>query len=131
MRFEQAVVASKNRAKISEVESILAEIGIVGAVVRDLEWPDVAETESSLRGNALLKARAVATATGLVAIADDTGLEVDALEGAPGVHSARYAGPSATDADNVAKLLDTMNGISERSARFRTSRRSTNSAAAR
>lgn len=120
MRFERAVVASKNPDKIAEVESVLARLGIVGEIVRGLEWPDVDETEPTLEGNALLKARAVAEVTGFVAIADDTGLEVDALGGAPGVISARYAGPDATYQDNVDKLLAELNGVGERSARFRT-----------
>lgn len=120
MRFERAVVASKNPDKIAEVESVLARLGIVGEIVRSLDWPDVDETEPTLAGNALLKARAVAEVTGFVAIADDTGLEVDALGGAPGVISARYAGPDATYQDNVDKLLSELDGIPERSARFRT-----------
>lgn len=120
MRFDRAVVASKNPDKIAEVESVLARLRIVGEIVRGLDWPDVDETEPTLEGNALLKARAVAAATGLVAIADDTGLEVDALDGAPGVISARYAGPDASYQDNVDKLLAEMNGTVDRSARFRT-----------
>jgi XTP/dITP diphosphohydrolase len=120
VRFERAVVASKNADKIVEVEAVLAEVGVVDEIVRDLEWPDVPETEDSLHGNALLKARAVAAATGMTAISDDTGLEVDALGGAPGVHSARYAGPTATYSDNVAKLLSALGDATDRSARFRT-----------
>ncbi len=120
MRFERAVVASKNPDKIVEVEAVLAEVGIVTEIVRDLDWPDVEETEDSLHGNALLKARTVASATGLAAISDDTGLEVTALAGAPGVHSARYAGPAATYSENVAKLLDALSGSDDRRARFRT-----------
>lgn len=120
MRFERAVVASKNPDKVAEVEAVLDELGIVGEIVRDRDWTDVEETEPTLEGNALLKARAVAAATGLVAIADDTGLEVDALDGAPGVVSARYAGPDATYSDNVARLLSELAGASDRRARFRT-----------
>lgn len=120
MRFPRAVVASKNADKIVEVEAVLAGLGIVGEIVRGLDWPDVDETEPTLEGNALLKARAVASHTGLVAIADDTGLEVDALEGAPGVHSARYAGEDASYEDNVAKLLTEMADAGDRTARFRT-----------
>ena len=114
------VVASKNADKIVEVEAVLAEVGIVGEIVRDLEWPDVEESEDSLEGNALLKARAVANATGIVAISDDTGLEVDVLDGAPGVHSARYAGPTATYSENVEKLLGAIGDTADRTARFRT-----------
>lgn len=120
MRFERAVIASKNADKISEMETVLAELGLVGEIVRDLDWPDVEETEPTLEGNALLKARAVAAATGLAAVADDTGLEVDALGGAPGVWSARFAGPEATYADNVAKLLAELGDRPDRTARFRT-----------
>lgn len=120
MRFTQAVVASKNPDKIAEVESVLARLGIVGEIVRGLDWPDVDETEPTLKGNALLKARAVAEVTGLAAIADDTGLEVDALGGAPGVFSARFAGANATYQDNVVKLLGELDGVAQRSARFRT-----------
>ena len=118
MRFERLVVASKNPDKIVEVEAILAETGIASEIVRGLTWPDVEETEDTLEGNAVLKARAVSSATGLPAIADDTGLEVDALGGAPGVRTARYAGPRATYADNVAKLLREMDGRTDRTARF-------------
>lgn len=120
MRFERAVVASKNPDKIAEVEEVLERLGIVGEIVRGLDWRDVEETEPTLEGNALLKARAVAAATGLVAIADDTGLEVDALGGRPGVISARYAGAEASYQDNVDKLLAEMDGVAERSARFTT-----------
>jgi XTP/dITP diphosphohydrolase len=118
--IKRLVVASKNPDKIAEVEDVLAGLGLVHEIVRGLEWPDVEETEPTLVGNALLKARAVQAATGLTAVADDTGLEVDALGGEPGVHTARYAGPDATYADNVAKLLAEMEGVKRRSARFKT-----------
>ena len=120
MRIDRLVVASKNQDKVREMEAVLLGLGLVGEIVTDLRWPDVAETESTLEGNALLKARAVAAATGLPALADDTGLEVDALGGAPGVRSARYAGESASYADNVRALLDRLDGERHRSARFRT-----------
>lgn len=120
MRIERLVVASKNPDKIAEVEKVLADLGLVGRVVGGLDWPDVDETEDTLEGNALLKARAVATATGLPALADDTGLEVEALGGAPGVNTARFAGPEATYAENVDRLLDLMDGQENRRARFRT-----------
>ena len=118
--IERLVVASKNPDKIAEVEEVLAGLGLVREIVRGLEWPDIDETEPTLVGNALLKARAVRQATGLTAVADDTGLEVDALGGEPGVHTARYAGPDATYSDNVAKLLEEMEGVKRRSARFKT-----------
>lgn len=120
MTFTRLVVASKNPDKIAEVEAILAEAGVVGEIVRGLEWDDVDETGRTLEENALLKAGAVAAATGLPALADDTGLEVESLGGRPGVYSARFAGPDATYADNVAKLLSELEGVMDRRARFRT-----------
>lgn len=120
MRIDRLVVASKNPDKIAEVEAVLEGLGLVGEVARGLEWPDVEETGKTLEENALLKARAVSDATGLPALADDTGLEVAALGGAPGVRSARFAGENATYADNVRKLLRDLAGREERSARFRT-----------
>ena len=113
------VVASKNPDKIAEVEAVLAALGGF-EVVRGLAWPDVAETENTLEGNALLKARAAAAATGLAAVADDTGLEVDALSGAPGIFTARYAGPEATYDANVDRLLVELGDAADRAARFRT-----------
>ena len=120
MRIDRLVVASKNQDKVREMEAVLLGLGLVGEIVTDLRWPDVEETESPLDGKALLNARAVAAATGLPALADDTGLEVDALGGAPGVRSARYAAESASYADNVRALLDRLDGERHRSARFRT-----------
>lgn len=120
MRLARLVVASKNPDKVAEVEALLEGLGVVGEVVRGLVWDDVEETESTLEGNALLKARTVATATGLPALADDTGLEVVALGGEPGVHTARFAGPEATYEQNVDRLLKELEGVSDRAARFRT-----------
>ncbi len=117
---EAVVVASKNPDKIAEIEAVLAALEPPIAVVTGHTWPDVDETEDTLEGNALLKAEAVVAATGHAAVADDTGLEVDALDGAPGVITARYAGPDATYADNVEKMLREMDGVAERRARFRT-----------
>lgn len=114
------VVASKNPDKVTEIEEVLGESGLADEIVRGLDWPDVDETGSSLEENALIKARVVVEATGLPVIADDTGLEVDALDGAPGVRSSRFAGPDATYAENVEKMLEVMNGVNDRSARFRT-----------
>ena len=120
MKIDRLVVASKNPDKIAEVEEVLQSLGLVGEIVRGLEWPDVEETEPTLEGNALLKARAVAGATGLAALADDTGLEVAALGGEPGVHTARFAGPNATYDQNVDRLLEELEGVADRRARFRT-----------
>lgn len=116
----RVVVASKNPDKIREVEAVLARMQHPWEIVRGLEWPDVEETELTLEGNAMLKAVAVSEATGLPALADDTGLEVDALDGAPGVHSARFAGPEASYEANVDRLLADMERIEDRTARFRT-----------
>jgi XTP/dITP diphosphohydrolase len=114
------VVASKNPDKIDEIEQILETIGLADEIVRDVDWRDVEETGASLQENALIKARVVVDSTGLPVVADDTGLEVDALNGAPGVHTARFAGEGARYEDNVAKLIEVMDGQPERTARFRT-----------
>lgn len=116
----RVVVASKNADKIREMESLLVGSGVVKEIVRGLDWPDVVEDAPTLQGNARLKAREVAAATGLASIADDTGLEVAALGGAPGVHTARFSGPDATYESNVVALLAALDGVGERSARFRT-----------
>ncbi|HEY6635656.1 MAG TPA: RdgB/HAM1 family non-canonical purine NTP pyrophosphatase [Acidimicrobiia bacterium] len=114
------VIASKNPDKIDEIGQVLTTTGLVDEIVTGLDWPDVAETGSTLEENALLKARAVVQATGLPVIADDTGLEVAALGGAPGVHTARFAGEAASYEDNVTKMLEVLPGNGDRSARFRT-----------
>jgi XTP/dITP diphosphohydrolase len=114
------VVASKNADKVAEVEAVLASIDPPIVVIGGHTWPDVDETEDTLAANALLKARAVVVATGHAAVADDTGLEVDALGGAPGVQTARYAGEHATYDDNVDKMLRDLEGVESRFARFRT-----------
>lgn len=114
------VVASKNPDKIAEIEDVLREVGLAGEIVRGLDWPDVEETGDTLEDNALLKARAVAEAVGLPALADDTGLEVDSLGGFPGVRTARFAGPGASYLDNVELLLETLDGVADRRAQFRT-----------
>lgn len=117
----RVVVASKNVDKIAEVEAVLLASGVVTEIVRSPAWDDVDETEDTFVGNALLKARAVHAATAVAAVADDSGLEVDALDGAPGVWSARYAGPGCTPDDNIDKMLREMDGVDGRAARFRTS----------
>ncbi len=120
VRIDRLVVASHNPNKIAEIAALLADLPVGIEVERGHRWPEVEETESTLEGNALLKAHAVYAYTGVAALADDTGLEVDALDGAPGVMTARYAGPAASYADNVAKLISSMDGIDQRTARFRT-----------
>ena len=117
---DRLVVASANADKIIEVERIWKDLGVRSRIVTGLTWDEVEETESTLQENALLKARAVAEATGLAALADDTGLEVEALGGRPGVRSARYAGENVTYEDNVDLLIREMEGRSGRNARFRT-----------
>ena len=118
--INRLVVASKNTDKIAEIESVLESLGLNVEVVRGLQWSDVEETGETLEENALLKARAVVAATGLPSVADDTGLEVEALNGAPGVRTGRYAGPDATYEANVAQLLHELEGVVERTATFRT-----------
>jgi XTP/dITP diphosphohydrolase len=111
------VLATANPDKAAEIEAILDGYDLVP---RPAEVPDVEESGATLLDNARLKAAALADATGMAAIADDTGLEVDGLGGAPGVYSSRYAGPEATYADNVAKLLRELRGATQRRAVFRT-----------
>ncbi|MCH7670230.1 MAG: RdgB/HAM1 family non-canonical purine NTP pyrophosphatase [Acidobacteria bacterium] len=112
------VIASKNEHKVAEVERVLASLVPWLEVVGGMSWPDVEESADTLIGNALLKARAVAKATGVAALADDTGLFINSLDGDPGVRSARFAGEDATDEDNVDKVLRSLNGVQDRSARF-------------
>lgn len=114
------VIASKNVDKVAEIETLIANTGIAGEIVRGLDWPDINEIGETLEQNALLKARTVAEATGLPSLGDDTGLEVTALEGRPGVRTARYAGPDATYEENYRKLLAELSGIENRAACFRT-----------
>jgi XTP/dITP diphosphohydrolase len=113
------VLASANPDKVKEIIEILGPFGIE-VLPRPAAVPDVDETADTLEGNARLKATAIATAVSLPAIADDTGLEVDFLGRAPGVHTARYAGVDATYADNVALLLESLRAVpaEQRTARF-------------
>ncbi|MFO7293885.1 MAG: RdgB/HAM1 family non-canonical purine NTP pyrophosphatase [Actinomycetes bacterium] len=114
------LIATKNAGKREEMAAILVRLGVAAEVVTDVDWPDVEETGETLEENALLKARAAVEATGLPSLADDTGLEVEALGGAPGVHTARFAGPHATFDDNIDRLLRELDGVADRRARFRT-----------
>ena len=119
------VVATANPDKAAEIAAILGPVRGLRLHPRPSAIPDVAETGVTLVDNARLKAAALAAATGLAAVADDTGLEVDALGGAPGVFSSRYSGEHATYADNVAKLLSELERVGavspdSRRATFRT-----------
>lgn len=114
-------LASGNRHKIEELREVLQPLGFELKSTLDVEDPEeVEEDRPDLEGNALKKARFWHQKTGLPALADDTGLEVDALGGAPGVYSARYAGENASYDDNVNKLLSELDGAADRSASFRT-----------
>jgi XTP/dITP diphosphohydrolase len=117
------VVASANVDKAAEIVAILGSVPGITLLPRPAAVPDVEETGDTLVANARLKARALCEATGLAAVADDTGLEVDALDGAPGVYSARYSGEGATYAANVAKMLAELSRVgatdaADRRARF-------------
>lgn len=121
--MDTIVLASRNEHKIAELRELLEPLGIALRPASDFErLGEVEEDRSTLEGNALKKARYVHEETGLPALADDTGLEVDALDGRPGVYSARYAGEDASYEDNVEKLLDELAGVApdDRGAQFRT-----------
>ncbi|MXY49733.1 MAG: XTP/dITP diphosphatase [Gemmatimonadetes bacterium] len=114
------VLATRNPGKISEIKALLPGVRVAPAA-SFTGCPEPEETGRTFEENALIKARAVSLYTGKTTLADDSGLEVDALDGAPGVHSARYAGRDPTDQDNIRRLLGALDGISdaERTARFR------------
>jgi XTP/dITP diphosphohydrolase len=119
-RFQRVVLATGNRGKLRELRSLLEDFSLEVVPQSELGVGSVEETGTTFEENAVLKARHAARVTGLPAIADDSGLEVDALDGRPGVRSARYAGEDATDADNNARLLDELAGAAEpRTARYR------------
>ncbi len=114
------VLASGNAGKLKELQAMLAELPLQIVPQRELGVDDVPETGLTFVENALIKARHACTVTGLPALADDSGLIVDALDGAPGLYSARYAGSPTDDAANNAKLLDALRDVptERRSARF-------------
>jgi XTP/dITP diphosphohydrolase len=121
----RVVVATKNRGKLTELRALLEGVRVrgqrlelIGVDQAHVALPDVEETGTTYTANALLKAHAIAAKTGLATLADDSGLEVDALDGAPGVHSARYAGDAGPSA-NTHKLMHVMERREERAARFR------------
>ncbi|MBI1423623.1 MAG: RdgB/HAM1 family non-canonical purine NTP pyrophosphatase [Gammaproteobacteria bacterium] len=118
--MKKIVLASSNKGKVREIGQLLAHLDIEVVPQSEFGVQDAEETGLSFVENAILKARNAAQHTGLPAIADDSGLEVDALRGAPGIYSARYAGVGASDSANVQKLLDELNKLGEvpRTARF-------------
>jgi len=114
------VFATNNAHKLEEVRSIIGEDFEILSLNSIECFDDIPETADTLEGNAMLKARYVVRRFGFDCFADDTGLEVEALDGAPGVYSARYAGEGKNSQDNVAKLLRELDGATNRKARFRT-----------
>lgn len=117
----ELVLASDNQGKLKELTALLSDSGFGVVGQGDLGVTPAEETGETFVENAILKARNAARQTGRPAIADDSGIEVDALKGAPGVYSARFAGDHATDSDNVAKLLSQLADVQleDRKARFR------------
>lgn len=118
--MQEIVVATGNQGKLKEINQVLNPFGLLALGQKQLNVPDIEETGLTFVENAILKARNAASLTGKPALADDSGLEVDALQGAPGIYSARYAGTDATDAANVNKLLGALQNIprEQRTARF-------------
>ena len=112
------VLATGNPGKVNELANMLSSLNINVVPQSDFNVSDVAETGTTFVENAIIKARHAAKITGLPAIADDSGLEVDGLNGAPGVYSARFAGKGASDQDNIDKLLADLGNNPNRSARF-------------
>ncbi len=119
-RGEQIVLASNNAGKVREINQLLAEQQIKVLPQKEFSISEVEETGLTFVENAILKARNAALHSGLAAIADDSGIEVDALRGAPGIYSARYAGAGGDDAANNEKLLEALKEVpeNERTARF-------------
>ena len=116
--FEKLVVASTNPGKLREIEAILAPLGIEVFPQSNFNVPEADEPYDTFVENALAKARHAARRTGLPALADDSGICVDALGGAPGVHSARFAGEPRSDERNNAKLLEVLAGRTDRAAHY-------------
>lgn len=116
----KVVMASANAGKLREIEQILGELKIAVVPQSDFGVDAVEETGSTFAENALIKARHAAQISGLAAIADDSGLAVEVLGGRPGVYSARYSGPNATDASNIDRLLSELEGVpdDQRAAAF-------------
>ena len=121
--IRELVLATRNRHKVEELVALLGDLGVTIRTLDEFpDVPDVVEDGDTCEANAVKKARAIAEFTGLPAVADDTGLEVDALGGRPGVYTARYAGEDATYEDNCRKLLRELTGVprEQRTARFLT-----------
>jgi len=118
--MQQLVLATGNQGKVAELSNLLTEYGFEVIAQTDLQVKSAPETGTTFIENAIIKARHAAKITGLPAIADDSGLEVDHLNGAPGIYSARYAGKEGDDKANVHKLLKALEGVpdKERTARF-------------
>lgn len=116
----KVVLASNNPGKLRELDAVLRPMGWELVAQGDLGVPEAEETGTTFEANALLKARHAAACTGLAALADDSGIEVDALDGRPGVYSARYAGPQCDDEANNRLLLQELEGVPEeqRGARY-------------
>lgn len=118
--YNKIVLASNNQGKVREISQMVAELEIEVVPQSDFNVPDADETGLSFVENAILKARQAAQLTGLPAIADDSGIEVDYLKGAPGIYSARYSGIGATDQQNLDKMLQALKDVpaAQRLARF-------------
>lgn len=119
--ISEVVLATRNRHKVEELAALLGDLGIRIRTLADFpDAPDVEEDGATCEANAIKKACEISKATGLTAVADDTGLEVDALDGRPGVYAARYAGDGATYDDNCRKLIQELSGVprERRTARF-------------
>ena len=118
--MQEIVVATGNQGKLKEINQVLNPFGLQALGQKQFNVPDIEETGLTFVENAILKARNAAKLTGKPALADDSGLEVDALQGAPGIYSARYAGADATDSANVEKLLKALKDVpkEQRTARF-------------
>ena len=119
--ISEVVLATRNRHKVEELAALLGDLGIRIRTLADFPHaPEVEEDGATCEANAIKKACEIARATGLTAVADDTGLEVDALNGRPGVYAARYAGEHATYEDNCRKLVQELEGVphERRTARF-------------
>ena len=119
-KIQRFVLASSNQGKLQEINHLLADLSIKGVPQTEFDVPDIEETGLTFVENAILKARNAAQHTGLPALADDSGIEVDYLRGEPGIYSARYAGKDASDLDNLNKLLAALKDApdEERTARF-------------